>query len=351
MSSSPSLNSETPLRRLVPLLVTQVALGLIVAMAFVGLYVGLQRTPSPHHLPLAVQSGQLADGAAHALGDKVTVTAVSGPERGRQLVKDHSVVAAIVPDVGRPGLTLYTAGADGRSATTAATRMAAGVSSAAHLPITSTEDLVPLVKYDAQGLSGFYLVFGSTLAAFILAQIMISMAAVLALRWRVLTAAVGVIVSAIGTTLLAGTIYGAVPAPFADVVIVLSLLGAAVAFSTIAVATWIGPFGNIVSTLLFTILGNSTSGATISPSLMPTFLAELGSLLPPGAAFRAVVDFGYFSGRDAAGPLLTLAVWVVASVAALLLHPSARRAAAAVSGAPADSGATASAPELVTARG
>ncbi|KAD3456005.1 hypothetical protein GD627_14950 [Arthrobacter yangruifuii] len=321
--SSPESTTPAPRLaggRLVGMLGSQVMVGAAVAAAFVGLYVGLQRDPQPDHLPIAVVGTEMAEGASHAWGERVTVLQAADTAAATQLLQDHAAVAALVPDPGAPGLDLLTAGANGRSAVGAATALAAGLAEAVKQPILSTTDVVPLAAQDMQGLSGFYLVFGVTLASFILAQIMYSVAALVRLRWRVLTLVVGAAAIAAVAAILAGPVYGAVPAPVAAVIPVLTLLGIGVSLATLAIASLVGPLGNIVSTITFTTLGNASSGATVSAFLMPAAIAHIGAALPPGAAFRAISDASYFGGRDALGPVLVLLAWIVAAGGLIALH-------------------------------
>lgn len=319
-----SIESTAQLRlsggRLIGMLGSQVVVGGLVAAAFVGLYVGLQRDPQPHNLPVAVVGAELAGGASLAWGGNAAVLQATDATAAKQLLEDHLAVAALVPHPGAPGLDLLTAGANGRSAVGAAAALAAGVAEAVDLPIVSTTDVIPLAPHDMQGLSGFYLVFGVTLASFILAQIMYSVAALVRLRWRIVTLVVGAAAIASVVAVLAGPVYGAIPAPMAAVIPVLTLLGVGVSVSTLAIAAFIGPFGNIVSTLMFTTIGNASSGATVSAFLMPTAIASVGALLPPGAAFRAVNAASYFDGRGAASSVLVLVGWISAAGGAIALH-------------------------------
>ncbi|WIB34829.1 hypothetical protein [Curtobacterium sp. MCJR17_043] len=206
-SSVPSL---PPLRRVLPVLVVQVLVAMAIAGAFAGLYIGLQKAPVPHHLPVAVVGAQLADAASTALGDSADVRPVDSAAAARALVRSHDVVAALVPAAG--GSTLAVAGADGRSATGAATAMLSGVARAGGVPVTRTQDLVPLVTGDGQGIAGFYLVFGTTLAAFVLAQIMNSLGTLAGLRVRVAVTVIGSIAAAVVVAVIAGPVAGAVPA-------------------------------------------------------------------------------------------------------------------------------------------
>ncbi|WP_146242518.1 hypothetical protein [Curtobacterium sp. MCPF17_047] len=308
-----------PLRRVLPVLITQVIVAMTVAGAFAGLYIGLQKSPVPHHLPVAVANAQLARAATTALGDSADVRSVRTTTAAEELVRSHDVVAALVPEA--DGSTLYTAGANGRSATAAATTMLSRVAQAGGSDIVRTQDLVPLFTSDSQGIAGFYLVFGTTLAAFILAQVMNALAALARLRVRIVVTVVGSVAAAIVVAVIAGPVDGAVPAATGAVIAVLSLLAVAVSLSTLAITSIVGPMGVVLSTLLFTTLGNATSGATISNHLLPPVLAAVGGALPPGAAFGAVTATSYFDGAGAAGALVTLVVWIlVASVALFVAH-------------------------------
>ncbi|WP_416264711.1 hypothetical protein ACNANV_06220 [Curtobacterium flaccumfaciens pv. flaccumfaciens] len=325
-NKAPKPTGFPPVRRILPVLVTQVLVAMTVAGAFAGLYIGLQKAPTPHHLPVAVVGTQVADAASDALGDRADVRTADTPSDARDLVRSRDAVAALVP--GSDGWTLYTAGAEGRSATTAATTMLSGVAAGAGAPVTRTQDVVPLATNDAQGIAGFYLVFGTTLAAFILAQVMNSLGTLARLRTRIIVTVVGSIAAAAVVAVIAGPIDGAVPAATGAVIVVLSLLAVAVSLSTMAITSIVGPMGVIVSTLLFTTLGNATSGATISTHLLPPVLATVGQALPPGAAFGAVTGFSYFDGGGTTGALLTLGAWIVAAAVSLSVAHRVRTGAA-----------------------
>ena len=305
-----------------PILAVQIVLAVLVAAAFVGTYLSLQRDPGPADVPLVTTSQTLATSAEAAWGDKAAVTVVASTGEAEDRLRSGAAVAAFIPTA--TGLDLYTAGSNGRSVTMAATGLVDGLAEASGLPVESTTDVVPFVQYDRQGLSSFYLVFGVTLAAFILAQILSAMK-FLTLRSRIFAVAGGALATAAATAVLAGTVLGAVPATLWVVIPVLALLFAAVSVSTMAIAAAVGPIGNVVSTLLFTVAGNATGGATISPFLMPPAIATLGSLLPQGASFRLVVNTGYFDGAATVAPVVVLVAWNVA--AAILLWAATRRGA------------------------
>ncbi|MDH6465664.1 hypothetical protein M2302_005866 [Micromonospora sp. A200] len=284
-------------------------IGLIVVSAFVGLYVGLQRNPEPHGVPLAVTGQQLATEVQQTLGDRVDVHQAADAASGRRAVLHRDAVAALGPD-GAGGLRLDVAAANGLSTTNAVTGLAATYANQAgqHL---QTADIVPLAKFDSRGLCGFYVAFGVTLAGFVIAQNTLGLGHVLALRHRFrliwgFSAACGTLAAAI-----AGPILGALPAPFVPLAGTLALLAAAAAFTTKLLGTWLGPIGVPVATLLLLTIGNSTSGATTGVVLLPAPARLVSGLLPPGAAIRAVADLSYFGGAHVTGPLITLALWAV----------------------------------------
>ncbi|MFK4148452.1 hypothetical protein [Streptomyces sp. NPDC004065] len=296
-------------------------IALVVVAAFITCYIGLQRDPRPHHLPVAVTATALPDDMREALGGSVDVRPVADAAAAHRAVTSHDVVAALSAD-GRHGLRLEVAGADGASTTSAVKALVGAYAHGAGRHLT-TEDVVPLTRFDARGLAGFYMAFGVTLAGFVLGSNALGLAGVLNLRHRFRLLAGASL--AIGTVaaVIAGPVLAAVPAPVLPLILTLTLLAAAAAFTTKLLGTYLGPVGVPVATLLLLTVGNATSGATIGADLLPAAARAVSALLPPGAAFRAITDLSYFDGAHAAGPVTTLAVWAVG--AALLLGLRARR--------------------------
>jgi hypothetical protein len=290
-------------------------IALIVVAAFIGCYVGLQRDPQPHQVPIAVTAPDLPGQIRQALGDSVEVHPAADAEAARHALERHDVVAALSTD-GPGQLRLEIAGANGTSTTSAVKNLVDAYANGAGKHVT-TEDVVPLTHFDARGLAGLYMAFGVTLAGFILASNTLGLAGLLHLRHRFwLLAGASV---AIGTVaaIIAGPILGAVPAPVIPLAFTLTLLAAAAAFTTKLLGTYLGPVGVPVATLLLLTVGNATSGATIGADLLPAAARAISALLPPGAAVRAITDLSYFHGAHAAGPVITLALWAV--IAALLV--------------------------------
>ncbi|MFC5927904.1 hypothetical protein [Micromonospora vulcania] len=320
MTSSPDSGTDaetlivTERRAWVSLVLT----GLIIGTAFIAVYVGLQRSPQPSHLPIAVVGEQLATAAHAGLGDAVAVTQVASAEEGGALVRGGDAIAVL--DATSPStLKLDYAGAGGFSESGAARQLVAGLASKAGATVQEN-DIVPLASYDSRGLSAFYVVFGVTLSSFVLAQGLTAATAKVRLRHRLY--AMGGFAVAIGliAATVAGPIYGSLTAPFPLLALSLILLSAASAFTTKALGAWLGPAGIGLAVLTLTTIGNATSGATIGVDLLPGWAQAISAKLPPGAAVRAVNNFGYFNGSHTLVPLAVLATWFLAGLGFVLLR-------------------------------
>ncbi|MFF3991188.1 hypothetical protein [Streptomyces sp. NPDC001601] len=291
-------------------------IGLVIVSAFVSCYIGLMRDPQPHRIPVAVTAPALADKVQQAMGDSLDVRAAHSTAEARDALRHRDVVAVLGSGPHGKGLELDVASANGLSTTTAVTKLATAYAHGAgrHLGVS---DLVPLARYDARGLAGFYVSFGVTLSGFALAQNVVGLSGLLQLRHRFALMAAFAAASGLVAAAIAGPVLGAVPAPYLPLAFVLALLAAAAAFTTKMLATYVGPLGIPLATLLLLTVGNSTSGATIGVNLMPSGARALSELLPPGAAVRAISDLSYFRGSHVLAPLATLVLWAAASAVLL----------------------------------
>ncbi|MGW1587997.1 hypothetical protein [Streptomyces sp. NPDC002386] len=303
-------------------------ISLIVVAAFIACYVGLQRDPQPHQVPIAVTGSTLPGEIQQALGNAVTVHPSSDAATARLALERHDVVAVL--GTATPGhLKLEIAGAAGASTTSAVSTLVGAYARGAGAHVT-TADVVPLAKHDARGLAGFYLAFGVSLAGFVLGSNVLGLTGVMRLRHRfVLLIGTSAAIGAVGA-LVVGPALGATPAPLAPLIFVLALLAAATAFTTTLMGAVLGPIGLPVTTLLLLTVGNATSGAVIGADLLPAGARAVSALLPPGAAVRGIADLGYYNGSHLSGPVITLAVWAVLAGTLLSLSPRLTRRRAAV---------------------
>lgn len=297
--------------------------GLIIGSAFIAIYVGLQRDPVPRDLPVAVAGVQLATAARAGLGDSVMVIEVPSLAAGDVLVRDGEAVAAVAPASAHT-VQLDFAGARGLSESGAARQLVSGLATRAGFTVAET-DIVPLGKYDSRGLSAFYVVFGVTLSSFVLAQGLTAVTGQVRLRDRLFAMGGFAVVIGVVAAAIAGPLYGSLTAPFPVLALSLALLSGASAFTTKALGAWLGAAGIGLAVLVLTTVGNATSGAAIGYDLLPSWGQAISAALPPGAAVRAVNEFGYFDGSHAASSLGVLLIWLVAGLGAVLLRPRLHR--------------------------
>ena len=91
---------------------------LVLASAFIACYIGLQRDPTPHRMPVAVLGSNLSEQVQNALGDTVATRPSGSAAAAHTALEDRDVVAVLAQDA--PGrLALHVAGANGLSTTTA----------------------------------------------------------------------------------------------------------------------------------------------------------------------------------------------------------------------------------------
>ncbi|WP_327111281.1 hypothetical protein OG206_01385 [Streptomyces sp. NBC_01341] len=294
-------------------------IALVVVAAFIACYVGLQRDPQAHHIPVAVTGPDLPGEIRQALGDAVDVHPVPDAEAARRAVQRHDVTAAISAS-GPHTLRLAIAGAAGKSTASAVSSLVEAYAHGAGEELR-TEDVVPLARFDTRGLAGFYVAFGVSLAGFVLGSNTLGLSAVMRLRHRLWLLGGTSLAIGIVAAILVGPVLHAVPAPVAPLMATLGLLAAAAAFTTTFLGSYLGPVGLPITTLLILTVGNATSGAVIGADLLPAAARSVSALLPPGAAVRAITDLSYFNGAHIAGPAITLALWAASAALLIGLHP------------------------------
>lgn len=97
------------------------------------------------------------------------------------------------------------------------------------------------------------------------------------------------------------------------------LTALAIGATVAGVAALIGPAGIGVGALLMILLGNPFAGVTSAPELLPRPIGTIGQLLPPGAGGSLLRSVAFFDGHAAGGAALTLAVWAVLGLLAVLV--------------------------------
>jgi len=145
------------------------------------------------------------------------------------------------------------------------------------------------------------------------------------LKFRDWLAAIAVLAIAGGLVLavVVDPLIGALHGPFPELWLALA---AEVAVATLFCSTMlvlVGRWAIIPTWTLFVILGNTSSGGAVAQPLLPPFYAFIGRFLPPGATVSIVRTAVYFRRDQHLEPFIVQAVWLVGTLAALLI--SARR--------------------------
>jgi len=188
------------------------------------------------------------------------------------------------------------------------------------------DDLVPLSAEDPRGFSGFYVIFGVTLAGFIFGQTSHLYSKGLPLGHTLIQALGFAVLVGLASALLAGPLLGVLPGPFLALAGILVLLALATALVTRSFTALLGDPGIVLATLLLVILGNATDGGVVAASFLPGGFRQLSPALPPGAATDALRRVDYFDPAAALGPVAVLAVWALAGLFLLVVMTGRRRA-------------------------
>lgn len=93
----------------------------------------------------------------------------------------------------------------------------------------------------------------------------------------------------------------------------------AVGSAVAGIAALVGRAGIGIGALLIVLLGNSFSGVTSAPQLLPEPAGAIGQWLPPGAGGSLLRSVAFFDGHAAQGPVLALCLWVALGLAAVLV--------------------------------
>ncbi|MFF0504339.1 ABC transporter permease [Streptomyces fimicarius] len=100
---------------------------------------------------------------------------------------------------------------------------------------------------------------------------------------------------------------------------VLALTVLAIGSAVAGLAALFGTRGIGIGALLMVLLGNSFSGVTSAPQLLPEPVGAIGQWLPPGAGGSLLRSVAFFDGSAAGGAVLTLSLWSLFGLAAVLL--------------------------------
>jgi len=297
---------------------------LLLQLGFITSYVGALHHPTPHQLSIAVVAPPQVSPKLVAALESVpddAVKAVTATDRADATarIKDQKIYAALVVDPASTQDTLLVAEARGPAAATAAETIVTALDKSQGRTV-KVEDVVPLAKGDAEGLSSFYLVVGWCVGGYLVASILgISAGARPANRDRALirlgTLALYSIAAGIGGALIIGPILHALPGSTWGLIGLGSLVVFAVGTITMALECLFDIVGIGLAVLIFVVLGNPSAGGVFPPPMMPPFWRAIGAWIPNGAGTDVARSIAYFGGTNIAVPLLVLAAWAVVGIA------------------------------------
>ncbi|MEV8538422.1 ABC transporter permease [Streptomyces sp. NPDC051572] len=304
-----------------------VAVVLLIGAVFVSVYLAAFHAPSPHQL--RVGTTEIGTAQAHLNEDLervapggFTVETYPDESAARNAVQDRKVYAAYLGD----GKLLY--GSANGAAVTATVTTAFGSVAHAENHELAVEDVAPAAAGDTRGLSVFYAAFGLVLAGYLFGMTTYQLAPRLQYRWRMSSLALfGVVGGLLIATIAGSTGFGALPGSFLPLVVVISLMGAAVAATTMVLLRLFGSAGVTLASILMLILGNSSSGGIMPAAYLPGWLRPLSEILPVGVGVRAMQGLSRFQNDGLSRALVILPVWVLGAVLVLYLKDVYRRGA------------------------
>ena len=303
----------------------------------VALAVAAFAWPAARIAPRAVPLGLVGPPAALAplegrlTSDGAFVVRRYGDEAAaREAIRRREVYGALVATPN--GLTVLTASAASPAVAQLLQGVAGGAASVAGgaAPPVRVVDVVPADPDDPR-----MAVFGSALLPLVLAGILIGAAVSLLSRAGAAQLVALLIAAPLAALVVVGIVQGwlgALGGGWAMNWGALTLIVLAVAATVAAMRALIGMAGIALAAVAMIFVGNTTSGITAAPELLPRPLGGLGQLLPPGAGGSLLRSTAFFDGNGAGGPLAVLVVWVALGLAIIGLVAWRRSAPAVVAG-------------------
>ena len=173
-------------------------------------------------------------------------------------------------------------------------------------------DVVPLSSDDPRG-TGFTAAMFPLLLGGMIGGIGISVAVVGALR-RVLAVAVYAVVGGLVLTAVLQSWFGSLQGNWGLNALAIALTITAIAAPITGLVAILGRPGIALGPVLFMLIANPISGATLAPQFLPGPWGAIGQWFPPGASATLLRDLSYFPAADATLPWLVLALWAAAGL-------------------------------------
>lgn len=295
----------------------------MVSMMFAS-YVGTMHNPHPRNMPVAVvgtgAAAQSAVDALEATGGAVDARLVPTEGEARDLLAARDVAGAImVPADGLGEATVLVAMAAGPSQSSTVQQILVPVAMENSWTVT-TVDIAPLPAGDSSGTAVLFAAMGMMLAGYVpLSLMLMALPHLLAVRrflpilagWAAVTSSI--------IWLILGPVVGAVDGHYLQLLGVGMLAVMGVGITQLLFTKFMGPMAVLLGMALWVVLGMPSSNLALSVDVMPGFFSFLHGVLPLPAAGEALRSILYFDGQGVGRYLLTLALWVVVSLALCLV--------------------------------
>jgi hypothetical protein len=299
------------------------ALAIVMGSLFLAAYTLALGDPVPRHIDAAL----VGDPAS----DQATVDAVQRVARGSLAFRRYASVPAALHAIDRQQVyaaldltaerpSLYLSSAAGASVA----RVLQRISTAD--PAVRVVDTHPLASTDPSGVDIFYLMIVTTIIGFLTVFQVRANAGGLVLRHWSAFVVVLALVASLALTLVDGPLLDRLDLPVLESWGILAMQLVAVASFASLMTVLIGRWAILPTWLFFVILGNASSGGTVSPPLLPPPFAFFSQWLPSGATVTSLRDAVYFPGYQHARPVIVLAAWAAVLFAAMVLVAHRRRA-------------------------
>lgn len=234
-----------------------------------------------------------------------------------QAIHEREIVGGF--DLSGPDVTVYVASA-GSTAISGTVSSAGAAFAGSTGVVPEVVDVVPLPAGDPTGVGigglAFPLVFGGIVPAVAFRTLLPGKRGWI---FAGLTgfSVIGGFVVALVLKYLFGSFDGAVLPVAASVALGI----AALALPLAGLNECFGPKGFTAAAMLMMFVGNPFAGIATSSQWLPSGVALIGQLLPPGSAGTLVRSVAYFGGQGGAGAAVILAVWVLLGILLWFIGP------------------------------
>lgn len=306
------------------------AMPLFFVVMFPLCYLTALHLPTPHDVPVAVAGAGAATFIAQVgpeLAGKIDFIPAGSTDQARDMILNHTASAAYVPAPSGDSAQLLTAGANGR--------MVNQILPAIFKPVAKSSgnslevhDIAPLAPGDGTGIGLMLFMLIVVLVGFMSANILGNAAFFLELRHRVAICA--------GVAFLAPIILWAFTGPWLGIIegsvgqiiatIAVGMLASFVtALITSAAVVFLSKWALFPAMLLFVFANIPSSDAAYPAEMVPGFFHWVSEWHLGAATVNTIRSILYMGGAGLTRPLVTMAVWLVVAIGAILAAAAYRR--------------------------